>query len=455
MKSTLRLSALIVILCFWAACATPPSEIIIPPMDPDTVAMLEQELPLYPATRFIVFTDPHLYHPSLGTTGSALQEYLNADRKLLLESMEVMEEAVRQILEKAPQFVLVGGDMTKDGELVCHQLAANYMAILEEAGIPVYVVPGNHDVLNHHAFRYSGEETEPVPSVTPEQFSEIYAAYGFDEAVLRDPDSLSYVVEPVAGLWIVALDSCCYREQIAEDEEPIVDGKLYPETLIWLQNVLERSVRRNKAVLVLLHHQLMEHYNSEQKYYDNTIIDNYQEISKLLADYGVRLAFSGHDHAQDITMARWPENRRFLYDVGTGSLVTCPSPYRIVQIYEDQTCLITSHLITSIPSHPDDFQDYMRTTINNNISGIAMSVLRGYLVSKKSARLIAPQVAEAFVAHYIGDENPPSTVLNDEGVGLWGKIVLGTQKDLIYGLWEDLEPPDTSIRIDLRSGEWQ
>ena len=120
-----------------------------------------------------------------------------------------------------------------------------------------------------------------------------------------------------------------------------------------------------------------------------------------------------------------------------------------------QTCLITSHLITSIPSHPDDFQDYMRTTINNNISGIAMSVLKGYLVSKKSARLIAPQVAEAFVAHYIGDENPPSTVLDDEGVGLWGRIVLGTQKDLVYGLWEDLEPPDTSIRIDLRSGEWQ
>ena len=36
--------------------------------------------------QFAVFSDPHYYDSSLGTTGSAFEDYLMQDRKLLRES---------------------------------------------------------------------------------------------------------------------------------------------------------------------------------------------------------------------------------------------------------------------------------------------------------------------------------------------------------------------------------
>ena len=48
------------------------------------------------------------------------------------------------------------------------------------------------------------------------------------------------------------------------------------------------------------------------------------------------------------------------------------------------------------------------------IEGIAMTKVEGYHVSEKSARLIAPQAADAFIAHYLGDEKPPDEILSTE-----------------------------------------
>ncbi|NCC95179.1 MAG: hypothetical protein EOM10_18265 [Opitutae bacterium] len=45
----------------------------------------------YPTARFAVFSDPHLYPRSLGTTGPAFQDYLNKDRKLLVESEALLD----------------------------------------------------------------------------------------------------------------------------------------------------------------------------------------------------------------------------------------------------------------------------------------------------------------------------------------------------------------------------
>ena len=45
---------------------------------------------------------------------------------------------------------------------------------MREAGIPVLVIPGNHDINNTNASFYFGDEKSPAPSVTAEEFFEIY-----------------------------------------------------------------------------------------------------------------------------------------------------------------------------------------------------------------------------------------------------------------------------------------
>jgi 3',5'-cyclic AMP phosphodiesterase CpdA len=434
-------------------CAT-QIRVTVPEMTAETVLSLAEGAPSYPKTRFVVFSDPHIYDTDLGTTGAAFEKYLSEDRKLLVESTEILSSALQRVEEEDPDFVLVCGDLTKDGERISHELFAQHLADLEAGGTEVYVVPGNHDIANVHAVRYFGDEEEPVESVTSGEFRELYRNFGFSEAIASDPDSLSYVVEPVQGLWILALDSCRYREQEPRDE-PVTDGMFYPATLAWLGEILERSVQEDKAVVGFLHHAVMEHHPGHEKHDGEYIIDGFEEIGRLFADYRVRVIFSGHDHAQDITMKRWSEGL-FLYGVQTGSLVTTPSPYRVVSIGSDQMCDITSRFVDRIESHPVGFREFARNVALSGIETIAISrMVEDYSVSEKDARLIAPQVAAAYVAHWEGDESPTGEVLSTEGVGWWGRIIVSAQKEVITGRWQDLEPRDNDITINLATGEWQ
>jgi len=412
--------------------------------------------PAYPEANFVVFSDLHVYDPVLGTEGEAFEDYLADDRKLLRESAEIMEAAVAAIENEEATFVLVPGDLTKDGERVSHDLAAGYLRQLEASGKQVYVVPGNHDVKNGHSFKYIGDKTERVPNITPAEFAQIYDEFGYKEALYRDPVSLSYVAEPQVGLWLLALDSCLYGENI-EGEKPITDGKFSAVTLQWIEEMLEKAARENKAVIAMVHHGIVEHYVGQEKNFGEYILDDFPAVSKLLAMYNARLVFTGHYHAQDITEERWLEANKFIFDIETGSLVTYPAPYRIVSIDASQKATVQTKHVESISSHPDDFREYARAYVESGIQGIATGTIMGYKVGRAEAEKLAEEVAQAFIAHYAGDENlpPNQKVMQTKGLSMPGRLVVFFRKDLVIGLWDDLEPPDNNITIDLKTGEWQ
>jgi DNA repair exonuclease SbcCD nuclease subunit len=311
--------------------------------------------PAYPATSFVVFSDPHIYDPSLGTEGEAFESYLANDRKLLRESTEIMEVAVGAIKNEKSSFVLVPGDMTKDGEKSSHELVVSYLEQIEASGKQVYVVPGNHDINNGASVKYIGDTVERVPNITPAEFADMYADFGYKEALYRDAASLSYVAEPQAGLWLLALDDCRYAENV-ENEAPITDGKFNAATLQWIEEMLDKAAIEKKAVMVMVHHGVVEHYVGQEKNYGDYVIDDFPAVSKLLAMYNARLVFTGHYHAQDITLAHWIDPDKFIFDVETGSLVTYPVPYRVISIDDSQKAVIRTNHIESIPSHPNDFQ---------------------------------------------------------------------------------------------------
>ena len=180
--------------------------------------------PVYPATRFFVLSDIHYYDSSLGISGSEFQKYLNNDRKLLKESSEILASAVEDITDKEADFVIISGDLTKDGEMINHQKVAFHLKKLLESEKKVFVVPGNHDVANGKSVRYQDDRTVAVPNVSKKEFESIYNDYGYGSALKRDPSSLSYLSEPVPGLWLLALDSCRWQEN-ESNHKAITSGK--------------------------------------------------------------------------------------------------------------------------------------------------------------------------------------------------------------------------------------
>ncbi|MBS3755606.1 MAG: metallophosphoesterase [Desulfobacterales bacterium] len=416
----------------------------------ETVKDLQAKNFSYPQTRFVVLSDPHYYHPSLGTSGPDFEAYIRDDRKMLAKSDEILDAAIERVRREKADFILICGDLTKDGEKINHRYIAEKIANLHPSA-DLYVVPGNHDVANGISRRYTKDRTEPVASVSPEEFKRIYADYGYASCLDADAASLSYVAEPVPGLWVLALDSCLWREN-DPGKHPVTDGRFPGQTLKWIEKVLIRARQQEKAVLSFMHHGLMEHYPSNEKYYGQYVVDNSDTLTRLFAAYGVRLVFTGHFHAQDITAKNPEQHTSRVFDVETGSLVTYPCPYRTVAFSGDGTCTIESRFIQSIDSVDTGFPDYARDFAFRGTVELADKALEGYWVSEKGRKILAPQIAEAYVAHLEGNENRPEQVLKAKGTGLMGRIVVFSQKDLVRGWWTDLWPADNRLTIDFKDG---
>ncbi len=411
----------------------------------------------FPAVRFAVFSDPHLFDKRLGTEGKAFRDYVASDRKLLVESEEILQAAVQRVKDLHAQFLLVPGDLTKDGERQDHELFLTYLRELRESGIPSFVVPGNHDILNPRAFSYGASGEKRVPNVSAQEFAELYADFGYGGALARDPDSLSYVAEPVTGLWLLALDACEYRQN-AEHRHAQAGGMFSARTLEWIEGVLSRAARENVAVLAMMHHGVVEHFKGQERYFGDYLVKDWRDVSALLAAYHVRVVFTGHFHAQNIALKEW-ENGRFLYDVETGSLVTDPDPVRDIEIDLAQRMVIHSSFITSLPSFAAtgrDFRDFSRANLREGIRANSYKLLRRYLVPSEEAALLSGQIAEAFAAHFEGDGRFVGTEkLKRTGLSFMGSIIVASRGDLVEGLWDKVGPPDNDVAIDLSTGAWE
>lgn len=401
----------------------------------------------YPDARFAVISDLHYYDVSLGTSGKAYEACLKSDRKLLAESAYIIGKAIDNILGSDVKLVLVSGDLTKDGELLNHQKVIEQLSRLTEKGIKVLVIPGNHDVNNPGAVKYIGAGSTRVPNISGSQFAEMYGAFGYNDAIARDKNTLSYVSEPVSGLWVVALDTCRSRENIPGQEE-IYSGILLQSQVDWLEEMLDRANSEGKAVIILQHHGVVEHWPGQSKLHPEYILPDYKHVGRLYSSYGVRIAITGHYHSQDVTYGSFKDNG-YLYDIETGSLSTPPCPVRYCTISGSKLTLSREALIDKL--YPGtDFAEKGKKFVHENVSSEAYFKLREYKVTSKDAKKIADLVGSGFVAHNYGDENPAERpTFNPASLGIWSRVVYATQKYVMDGLWKDLSPADNNVTLDL------
>lgn len=231
----------------------------------------------------------------------------------------ITDALIAGLLEEKPQALILTGDLSFNGEENSHRELAEKLQALVDAGIGVYVLPGNHDINNYAASAYIDDERLPADPVTPEQFQEIYKNCGFAAAHSRDKASLSYMVKLNAGVWLFMLDA----EQYA-DHSPglpyLVGGKLQDETYKWLEKQLKQCKAAGAVPLVALHQNLTDHFEGFSNGY--TLFENHR-LGELLAQYGGQLAFSGHLHPQHI--AQWQsESGQTVYDIASESLAVWP-----------------------------------------------------------------------------------------------------------------------------------
>ncbi len=409
----------------------------------------------YPSIKLAVFSDPHYYDPSLGTSSDAFKAYLAHDRKLLAESKAIIEETVNEIKATDVEIVLVAGDLTKDGEKTNHEQVANYLAQLEAAGKKVYVVPGNHDIQNPAAMSYpDNSDAVPVASVTPEEFKTIYNDYGFGEAIAMDANSLTYIAQPKDSIWILAIDGCNYNSKYPS--LTWVDGDLSQSTMDWIKTKLQEAKSKNITVIGMMHHGLVEHFPSMESVFPEYLINGWQEKAKEFAAAGLQFIFTGHHHANDVAVLKDGEN--VVVDIQTGSSVTYPCPYRIVEFDgSNKTLNIASTFLSNINYDlgGTDLQTYAYTYLASGLPPLVVAQLQALGTDEATAQQLEPLVTPTLIAYYHGDE--PNNQVQQITDGINQLIASGDPTAfqfgmLLMGIWNDVTL-DNNVNVDLTTGE--
>ncbi len=250
--------------------------------------------------RFAIVGDPHIAVPH--TIG---------DPNKRVHLVEVSIPALEQVFDRLEtldiDFLLLPGDLTQHGEPDNHRWLSRR---LEKLPFPVCVVPGNHDIPVLNA---------DDRSIAAADFSSYYRNFGYDNS-----HTLYYTREIVPGIQIIGLNS----NQFDANGKQL--GRLDDEQLHWLETVLGEL--GDKFAIVLIHHNTIEHLpgQSQHSLGRRYMLDNAKTLLQLLRNAGVRLICTGHLHVQDIVCDR------DIWEITSGSLVSYPHPYRILDLHRDR-----------------------------------------------------------------------------------------------------------------------
>ena len=370
-KSILRVLSAVALICMPLSSCTDNMD---NPSGPPTVEPKSEY-------SIIVMSDIHVMAPQLLVQkGQAFENYTKTDPKLLEESGEVLETVIDVVLEKKPDLVLIPGDLTKDGELVSHQLVVSILERIRTAGISTIVIPGNHDIDNPEGVYYLGDQTQPAERTSTEQFAQLYANYGYARPeTVRDPASLSYTCEPLDGLVLICLDSNLYEENLFVERGASTNynqtaGRIREATLEWMWQQADAAQAAGKQVVAMMHHNAVEHYDGQATIQAPYVVNDYKKVAEGMMQHGIHLVLTGHQHLQDIAQYRKVTEAKTdsLTDISTGATVCYPNVWRTITVNRDFTQWnVGTGYIKSISSISDVQQECYKRSASNITAGLA------------------------------------------------------------------------------------
>lgn len=256
----------------------------------------------------ITATDLHYLAPSLTDQGEFFTQMLAAaDGKVTYYCEELVEAFLAEVKAQKPDALILTGDLSFNGAVESHQALAEKLAAVEAAGVPVYVLPGNHDVYNHYAARFQGDGYELVEPAVAGDFARIYGDFGFDEAIARDVDSISYVAQLDENARLLMLDTNTLEKPCG----------LSKATLAWVEQQLAAAQAAGQRVIAAGHQNLYKHTVFNFGY----VIGQGEALAALLRQYGVEVFLSGHLHTQHIMTLEG------LTEIISSSLTVTPCQY--------------------------------------------------------------------------------------------------------------------------------
>lgn len=328
-----------------------------------------------------IISDPHLLDESLIADTESLRKELKVERKLVVESESLFKKALSMVDDAQSEFLILSGDITKEGELISNKKASKLLKKWQEKDPKrkIFLIPGNHDMNSKRAYDYKNDVK--VQATSPKDFLEIYDFIYKDssnlefykdssifKSYLKEVNEkysreekysyyangyLSYVARVKKdfnyknGLTIIMIDSSIYsadREQGHWDGVNNVIGSISKDQLRWIVEKIDEAKARDDMVVAVSHHAFIPNFRNQELVFSPFIIKEYKEKIEdkdprlnnktpieVLADNGVKFLFTGHLH-ENGTAKFVSEEGNEIYDIQTGSTITYPLPIRHLKI---------------------------------------------------------------------------------------------------------------------------
>jgi len=298
-------------------------------------------------------------------------------QKMLGLSESILKTAVDRIIAESDfDVVLVSGDNADDGGEVTHRAVAAELKRLENAGIKVFTIPGNHDI-NNNSYAYAGGKAALTNPTSETEFAAIYKDFGYNgtdvieyfknagtddlkNTEFSEGDNLSYVADLSDKYRLIAIDMCKYAETgflldengnvVLYDGEPYPtvsnrhDGNMTAALLLWAEEKTKQAIEEGKTPIGMMHFPLIQHFGPLVNAENGAVNDpNGYVVADVLADAGMRYIFTGHIHIQDDALYTSGNGNKIL-DINSASLCNYPTPIRYFRAKGDEVFVRTWHM---------------------------------------------------------------------------------------------------------------
>lgn len=356
--------------------------------------------------------------------------------RLFNENYFALIAALDDVAKRGVSLVVLPGDLTDDGQLVNQESVRTILdGYARRYGISFFVTTGNHDPQRPFGRECTGHDFLTSFGQTVTRTSDVssggegvvvdtllrsagyreemscyaqfgyfpqssylywespfssysYDTYSYQQAlnessidrrsyVLCDslvvPDA-SYLVEPVEGVWLLAIDGGVYLPAGVKNGVVQYHGsgagynnvlEHKPFLLPWVKKVADEAKQQNKTLVAFCHYPLVDFNKGASRLIADYWGKDKFDLSRVPADSiaeafleaGVRIHVAGHMHVNDVGVKEGAAGNR-LYNIQVPSIATCVPAYRILTLTDTDRFEVSTVLLDQVPGFDRFFPLY-------------------------------------------------------------------------------------------------
>lgn len=232
--------------------------------------------------------------------------------------------------------------------------------------------------------KYSYNEALAQSNLTKRQFEICQQGAG---GIFKKPDhnnchlipDASYLVEPVKGLWLLAIDANVYKPKAGYtgngNEAAAFEGSgnagynamfdYKPQVMAWVKQVAARAKVQGKTLITFSHYPMIEFYQGQTQHIAALLGEERgqlsrspkAQISERLADLGVRLHIGGHMHLNNTAVAHSSRGNS-LVNIQAPSLAAYVPAYKLLTLTTPQQVKVQTIVLQDVPEFNQLFAHY-------------------------------------------------------------------------------------------------